>query len=237
MAPGAEVSFRCSRCRHVFDLPRAEPAIEDADEFAFDDEEGTAEVAVAAAEADDPVEPSAPPTRTPARFALRALLGVTFAYAILSVYLATHPESARRLLARLPVIGARLVEARLDPASVRLTKVRGEYQRVRSDHLVFVVSGTAVNASPVAVRGIQIRAYVSGAQLERQIVFCGAAPRDVQDLSLREIALLQTLEPPKDWALGPDETTSCLVVFPDPPADAHEFGAEVVAVRASGRGA
>jgi len=57
----------------------------------------------------------------------------------------------------------------------------------------------------------------------------------VQDLSLREIALLQTLEPPKEWTLAPGDQTGFLVVFAQPPTDLHEFGAEVVAVQAPPR--
>jgi hypothetical protein len=87
----------------------------------------------------------------------------------------------------------------------------------------------------VPVRGVQVEGRIAGAQEQRQVVFCGAAPRDVQDLSLREIALLQTLEPPKDWVLPPAEEATFLVVFPSPPAELREFGAEVVAVQAPAR--
>ena len=84
-------------------------------------------------------------------------------------------------------------------------------------------------------RSIQIEGRIAGAQEQRQVVFCGAAPRDVKELSLREIALLQTLEPPKDWSLAPGEQAAFLVVFAAPPTDLHEFGAEVVAVQAPSR--
>src|SRR5207248_10079066 len=92
-----------------------------------------------------------------------------------------------------------------------------------------------LNRSPVPVRGIQIEGRILGSQEQRQVVFCGAAPRDVQDLSLREIALLQTLEPPKEWSLSAGEQANFLVVFPGPPTDLREFGAEVVAVQAPPR--
>jgi hypothetical protein len=134
-----------------------------------------------------------------------------------------------------PLIGGRLVETRLHPGTVQLTNLRGEYERVQGDRLVFAISGTAINNSPVPVRGIQIEGRIVGAQEQRQVVFCGAAPRDVHDLSLREIALLQTLEPPKEWTLPPGEQTGFLVVFAAPPSELREFGAEVVAVQAPAR--
>jgi predicted Zn finger-like uncharacterized protein len=237
---GAEATYRCARCRHVFEVVPEEPAVVDDDDdaaveddrFAFDDEPDDAEEEPPAREQPERAQHTpAPRLNTPARFALRSLVGVSLGYAILSVYLYTHPEDARQLLRHIPLIGATLVETRLHPANIQLTKVRGEYQRVLGDQLVFVILGTAVNGSPVPVKGIQVEGRIKGAEEQRQVVFCGAARPDVQNLSLREIALLQTLEPPKEWTLGPSEETNFVVVFPGPPTDLREFSAEVVAVQ------
>ncbi len=212
---------------------------EDDDEprFTLDepDEEPTAGTIVARTPETRSRTEEPPAVRTPARFAVRCLVLVCLGYAVLSIYLFTHPELTREMLGAVPLIGAGLAETRLQPTTVRLTNVRGQYQRVQGDRLVFVVSGTAVNGSSLPVRGIQIEGRIIGGQEQRQVVFCGAAPRDVQDLSLREIALLQTLEPPKEWTLGPGEQASFLVVFPAPPTDLREFAAEVVAVQAPAR--
>lgn len=239
---GADTTFRCTRCRHVFsleaeetalDLPDEDEAADDAERFIFDEERDDD----SPSEADPPDEPDEPRrsrephVTTAAHFAVRALLGVTLAYACLSIYLWTHPEATQILLRRVPLIGARLAESRLNPASVQLTNVRGAYRRVQGDHLVFVISGTAVNNSPMPVKGVQVQGTIVGATEQHQVVFCGAAPRAVQDLSLREIALLQTLEPPKEWSLAPGEQADFLVAFAGPPADLKEFTAEVVAVQ------
>jgi hypothetical protein len=240
---GRGASYRCARCRHVFDTGGDEPAmVADADEvrdeprFTLGDDEP-----------DEPAEaepvhdvreerPAAAGTMSgTARFAVRSLAVVTLGYAVLSIYLYTHVDATRDWLRRIPLIGPRLSESRLQTATVQLTGVEGRYERVQGDRLVFIVSGTAVNASPLPVRGIQVEGRIIGAQEQRQVVYCGAAPRDVQDLSLREIALLQTLEPPKEWTLAPGDQTGFLVVFPQPPADLREFGAEVVAVQAPPR--
>ncbi len=109
--------------------------------------------------------------------------------------------------------------------------MRGEYLRVQGDQLVFVVSAVAINNSPVAVSGIQVEARIGGTRDDRRVVFCGTAPHEVRELSVREIALLQTLEPPKDWSLAPGEQTGCAVVFVTPPPDLREFSLEVVVVQ------
>src|SRR5207249_3491974 len=183
----------------------------------------------------DAPEEEGRPMKSPARFAVRTTLLVTLGFGVLSVYLYTNPEGVRTVFGGVPLIGARLTEARLHPAAVQLTDVKGGYERVQGDRLVFVISGTAVNNSAVPARSIQIEGRIAGAQEQRQVVFCGAAPRDVKELSLREIALLQTLEPPKDWSLAPGEQAAFLVVFASPPTDLREFGAEVVAVQAPSR--
>ena len=242
----AETTYRCARCRHVFEAFPEEPAVGGDDDtevdeqrFAFDDEPDDVEEEEPTRAEPEPEPDRSPPRArgaSPARFALRSFLGVSLAYGVLSIYLFTHPGATRQILRQIPLVGPTLVENRLHPASIQLLNVRGEYQRVLGDQLVFVILGTAVNGSPVPVKGIQVEGRIKGAEEQHQVVFCGAARPDVQNLSLREIALLQTLEPPKDWTLAPNDETSFVVVFPGPPTDLREFSAEVVAVQAPSRG-
>jgi predicted Zn finger-like uncharacterized protein len=249
---GPSETFRCARCRHVFDAEPEEPALvrggddveEDDDVFTFGDEDEAPAPDERPARRGRRREAGADETRdAPAagggpsvfRFAVRSLLAVTALYGVLSIYLYTHPERTRELLERVPLVGQSLAERRLHPENIQLADVRGDYRRVKGDRLVFVITGTAINASPVPVRGIQVQGRLAGATEQRQVVFVGAAPPDVQELSQREIALLQTIEPSRDWALAPGEQATFLVAFTDPPADLREFSAEVVAVQAPRR--
>ena len=242
-----DATFRCTRCRHVFDSTGEEPTltaggeddIEPDDEFvdepAFTRDDDQEDDPVAATE--KPARAPEPTLRgaSPVRFAVRAVLIITLAYAVLSIYLYTHPESVQRAFGRVPFLGPGLVEARVNPGNIQLVDVRGAYQRVKGDRLVFVIDATAVNNARIPVRAIQVQGRVTGVKETRQAVFCGAARREVRDLSLREIALLQALEPPKDWSLAPGEQASCVIVFTEPAGDLHEFSAEVVAVQAPPR--
>jgi hypothetical protein len=253
---GGESTFRCARCRHVFEDERPEPAL--ARDGSAEDDDGRDEPAFVFEDGDAPgddAEPELPPLRVrrpapasrptaaPERasrgstlgFAVRTWFVVCLGYFVLSVWLYTHPEDARTVLARVPLIGTALVETRVDPAEVQLTNVRGEYRRVKGDRLVFLVTGTAVNNSTVHVKRIQIEGRLVGARELRQVVFCCAAPRDVGDLGLHELAMLQSLEPPPDWALAPGEQADFLLVFSQPPPALREFSAEVVAVRTESR--
>lgn len=247
-------TFRCARCGHVFDAvpdePDATPAAgdepqdeagdaftdDDGERFAFDDadDEQTEEMDA------PPVSPAVEAARprrgtTPPRFAARMLVVVTLGYALFSAYIYTHVDETYRMLADVPLIGARLVERRLSPAVVQLAGLRGEYLRVKGDELVFTIAGTAVNGASIPVRGLRVEGWVTGAAEVRHSVTVGARPRQITDLSLREIGLLQSLEPPSTWRLAPGEAVEFLIVFPEPTEDLKEFGARVTSVRAAQR--
>ena len=193
--------------------------------------------AVAAGTAARPERTEARPARasSAASFAARMLVAVTLGYALVSAYLYTHVDAAYQMLADVPVIGPRLVERRLSPGVVELAGVRGEYVRVKGDELVFAIVGTAVNGATIPVRGLRVEAWVTGAAEVRHSVTVGARPREIRDLSVREIGLLQSLEPPPAWNLAPGETIEFLIVFPEPAEDLKQFGARVVSVRAARR--
>jgi predicted Zn finger-like uncharacterized protein len=257
---GRNPTYRCTRCRHVFspDEEAEAPAVEEDDPIAALDDDGDDTPAFTIEpsppllddalddEDDDARSParrrtprdSAPPAEpsSPARFALYLTIAVVLGYGLASIYFVTHPAEARALFARIPFIGDEMSETHLNAGNIQLTDVRGEYKRVPGDRLVFVISGTAINNAPVPVAGVQIQGRIIGPQEQRQVVYCGAVPENVTDLSVHEIDLLQTLKPSSDWLLRPGEQDRFLVAFVDPVQPLSEFAAEVVSVRsAAGR--
>src|SRR5256712_4855193 len=204
--PGADATYRCARCRHVSEAGASEPAMLSGDdeerEFAFDDEPEDGDAAPGPlAVADDAPEEEGRPMKIPARFAVRTMLVVTLGFGVLSVYLYTNPEGVRTLFGGVPLIGARLTEARLQPSAVQLNDVKGGYERVQGDRLVFVISGTAGNKPVVPARSIQIEGRIAGAQGQRQGGFFGAGPPGGQEALLRRNAPLHNPAPPNGLAL------------------------------------
>src|SRR5439155_8432544 len=125
-------------------------------EFAFDDEpeDGDAAPDPVAVAFDIAPGEEGRPMKSPARFAVRTMLLVTVGFAVLSVYLYTHPEGVRTAFGGVPLIGSLLTEARLHPTIVQLNDVKGRYERVQGDRLVFVISdrkSTRLNSSHVAI--------------------------------------------------------------------------------------
>jgi zinc-ribbon domain len=225
--------FRCSRCDHVFGpddgadepLPVSAPVPQRAAHGVPDDDEGEEP------EAADDAEATPPRRRSSARFALRAVLVVTLGFALLSIYVFMHRARVTEVLAQVPVVGPDLVALRLNPAHVQLTDVRGQFTRVHGDTLVFVITGRAINNAPVPVSAIEIQGSISGTGEQHRLVYAGAAPHHVNDLSQREIELLQTLQPPESWRLLPGEEGDFLVAFVDPPMPLRDFAVEVASVR------
>jgi predicted Zn finger-like uncharacterized protein len=229
---GAHPTFRCTRCEHVCDPDDAaeEPVLLDGD----DPDDPGDDLAVDEDDAATRDAPDPHPVRRPrsaARFALRGLVGVTLMFALLSIYLFMHRGRVTDLLARIPVLGPDLAATRLNPSHVQLTDVRGEYARTQGDALVFVVTGRAINNAPVPVSAVEIAGSVVGDGEQRRVVYAGAAPHQVAELSEREIDLLQVLEPPENWRLLPGEEGDFLLAFVDPPVPLREFAVEVASVR------
>jgi predicted Zn finger-like uncharacterized protein len=223
--------FRCSRCDHVFDphdgaqeSPLLAALVDDRDAESVPDDDAQVEGA-------DGDREERPRRRSAARCALRAVVAVTLAFALLSIYVFMHRARVAEVLAQVPVVGPDLVALRLNPAHVQLTDVRGQYTRVHGDTLVFVITGRAINNAPVPVSAIEIAGSINGTHEQRRLVYAGAAPHHVDDLSQREIDLLQTLQPPENWRLLPGEEGEFLVAFVDPPMPLREFTVEVASVR------
>lgn len=235
-------SYRCTRCRTVFHPEEPAPGTPDEGEpeFVFEDlpppEDPTQKPAASGSRTKRGPRDDDPPDihgADPARFAVRLVVVVTLLYGLLSIYLYTHPSVIRATVGRIPLIGSGLTETRLSPQSVRIANLKGEYLRVLGDHLVFAISGTAINTTTSAVRGVQIQGTIVGREKEdRLTIFCGTPPPVLENRSLQDILLFQKLQTPPDWSLAPGEQTPFTIVFTNPGTGLKTFAAEVVAVQA-----
>jgi predicted Zn finger-like uncharacterized protein len=165
-----------------------------------------------------------------ARFALRGLIAVTLAYAVLSVWASTHPDHFERLLGRIPVIGPRLAELPLDPGDVVLRDVRGEYAHLQSGELVFVVRATAANRAARPLRRIRVAGTVRGTEDRSLRASCGDPPADVRKTSRQMLTLMLDMRETRPTPVPPGATTTCEVIFVDPPRGLTDLSLEVVSV-------
>ena len=178
------------------------------------------------------VEPEAD-ERAPGRPWLVFVALVAILWANVALYLRNHPAEATTLLSHVPVAGPWLTEDRLLQMRLHLHDVTGTWQKIKDDRAVFIVSGRALNTSPRPLKGVQIESTLlgnGGKVLDTKAIFCGNAMsmKIVGDLSSKEISLLQRLEPPQRFEIGPGEAAAFTVVFMDPPNGMREFTARVV---------
>jgi len=179
----------------------------------------------AAAEEDDESAPGGV-----ARFALRGLIAVTLAYAVLSVWASTHPDHFERILGHIPIIGPRLAELPLDPSDVVLRDVRGDYDHLQSGELVFVIRATATNRAARALRRIRVAGKVTGDEERWVRASCGDPPADVRKTSRQMLTLMLDMRETRPTPVPPGASTTCEAIFVDPPRALTDLSLEVVSV-------
>jgi len=207
--------------REVPRRPRPEP--EEAMVFGDD------ELPPAAARGDD--------DRTKLRILGIFLAIVVVAYALLWRTLVAEPALADRWLGNVPVVGA-LATERLLAREIRLHDLAGRYDRIRHGRgdEVFIISGNAMSLATEPLHSVRIRGRAldgEGNVLDQKAIYCGNAVSAaiLNDLTPREVSVLQKIQPPARFTIAPGDTKSFLIVFMDPPPGIAAFTAEVVGAR------
>jgi len=235
-----------------FDLPPPDEPAEATAGAAAASDEALAEADLEEADADEPdgdVEDADEMTRR-ADTGVQSERGKLIVIAIfLAIVVAGYAGFAAALIAS-PALGERVIGAitqrlpllggfgneRLLTRKVALTDIAASYQRIKEDTEVFMITGRAINTSPVALHSVQIlgRLYdAAGQELERKTIYCGNAisTKVLKDLSPREVSVLQTLNPPSRFQIEPGQSATFVIVFMKPPPAAAEFSAQVVSAQ------
>lgn len=160
---------------------------------------------------------------------------VVAAYGLLARTLFANPALCDRLVGRLPFIG-RLGDERLLVRKIALSDVTGGYQRIKDGKEVFVITGKALNTASVPLHGVQVAGKLydnAGGPLGAKTISCGnvISAKVLKDLTPQEVSILQKLSPPRRFAIEPGEASTFVIVFMDPPGQAVEFSAQVVAAQ------
>jgi predicted Zn finger-like uncharacterized protein len=184
---------------------------------------------------DDEIAPPPTPRRRD-RYVVRGILIglalIVAAYGFLTHALFTNPALAKRLLGPLPLIGT-LASDRLLARDVTLVNVRGGFQRIKDDKEVFVIAGEAMSAAPMMLRDVEVQGKLLGAGgelLAEKTIFCGnvVSAKILESLTPREVSVLQTMAPPKEFGIKPGESAAFVIVFMEPPKGAADFSVQAV---------
>ena len=190
----------------------------------------------------DRVEQPARPTPTSHGTVLSSrlpilLLGLIVAgYASLTFIASSYIEQTAAVFSHLPVLGSLLDAERPSARHIALTKMRGGFWHTKDGHQVFAIAGRAENQATAPAQRIQIEGTLlgdSGQVLGQRLIFCGTetAPEVLESLSRRQVHILQSLMPPKQFWVAAGESVDFLIAFTDPPDRVVEFSSRVVAAQ------
>lgn len=169
-----------------------------------------------------------------------SLIGlILFAAGLVTLLHMINPQPLDGLLRRIPWYGAAVFDSKHYQSTLVFESLVSGVRPVLNQTEVFVVSGKLVNRNDQSMRQIQIEAQLfdaEGKQVGRQVTFVGNAisPKILEDMSLREISLLQSLKPQSAYHIPPNGSADFTIVFPKPEAAVASFSCRVLAADGGG---
>ncbi len=158
---------------------------------------------------------------------------ILFAAGLVTLIHMTHPEPLDNLLRRVPWYGAAVFDNRHYKSTLVFQSLVSGVRPILNQTEVFVVSGKLLNRNDQSVRQVQIEAQLfdeGGKQVGREVTFVGNAisARIIEDMSFREISLLQSLKPQSAYHIPPQGSADFTIVFPKPKAAVATFSCRVL---------
>ncbi len=182
-----------------------------------------------------PLPPSAPQETVFSLKLLILVLGlVVSGYAAFTFLAFSNLEIAATSLSHVPVLGRMLDAERPSARHIALTKMRGGFWLTKDKQRIFAIAGRAINQAGTRAQSIQIEGtllHANGQVLERRMIFCGTetAPEVLESLTRRQVNILQSLMPPKQFRVPAGKAVDFLITFTDPPSQIAEFSSRVIA--------
>ncbi len=163
-----------------------------------------------------------------------SLVGLAvFAFVLVSVIYQMSPQALDSLIRRIPWYGEAVFENRHFKRTLAFESLVSGVQPALNRTEVFVVSGKLVNGNDRGIHRVRVEAQLfdaEGKPLARQAIFLGNAisAKIIEEMSLREIALLQSLKPQNPYPIPPNESVNFTIVFPKPGAAVESFSCRVL---------
>lgn len=162
---------------------------------------------------------------------------VLMAFGLLALTHQINPQPLDSLLRQVPWLGSTLFESRHVKKTLVFESLVSGVRSVLNQKEVFVVSGKLVNRNDRSVHQVRIEAQLfdaDGRQLGKQVTFVGNAisAKIIQDMTFREISLLQSLKPQNAYQIPANASADFTIVFPKPKTAVESFRCRVVSAEA-----
>jgi len=168
-----------------------------------------------------------------------SLLGILlFVFSLVTMTYQVDPAPLESLIRKIPWYGSAIFESRHFKRGLALEALTSGLQPVLGQREVIIISGTLVNRNTRGVQDVQIEAQIydaEGKPLGKQTIFLGSAiaSKIIQDMTPREISLLQSLKPQNVYRIEPNESVRFTIVLPKPEQGVSAFSCRVVSAEAT----
>jgi hypothetical protein len=160
---------------------------------------------------------------------------------IFSVVTLTYQASPARLesfIKNIPWFGPMVIKNNHLRDGILVQSLRSGFHIIEGGHKVFVISGEVVNRTQVSVREIRVEGLTytkEGEEIESQAISIGnpISKKLLQDMTAREISVLQELKPQKQYEIPPDKSATFIIVFLKPPENIKAFSCKVLSAKAA----
>lgn len=170
---------------------------------------------------------------------LASLLGLAvLAFVLVALIYQANPQPLDSLIRRIPWYGSAVFDNRHFKQTLVVESLASGVQPVLNQTEVFIVSGKLTNRNDRSVHRVRIEARLfdaEGKQIGQQVTFVGNAisAKIIQDMTFREISLLQSLKPQSNYQIAPNGSADFTIVFPKPKTAVESFSCRVVSAEAA----
>ncbi len=146
------------------------------------------------------------------------------------------PTQLESLIKAIPWFGPLVITNNHLREGIVVSSLRSDFQTIFGGHRVFVISGKIINRTSVSVGEIRVEGQiysVGGERIKSQAISVGNAisTKIIQDMTAREISILQRLKPQKRFEIPPEESAAFTIVFLKPTKKIKSFSCRVLSAK------
>ncbi|MCZ6622445.1 MAG: zinc-ribbon domain-containing protein [Deltaproteobacteria bacterium] len=167
---------------------------------------------------------------------LFGLLLLIFFMTTLTYQYQAKPTQLESLIKVIPWFGPLIIKNNHLRKGIVVSSLRSDFQTIFGGHRVFVISGKIINRTSVSVGEIQVEGQIysaEGEKIKSQAISVGNAisTKIIQDMTAREISILQRLKPQKRFEIPPEESAAFTIVFLKPTEKIKSFSCRVLSAK------
>lgn len=161
-----------------------------------------------------------------------------FVFSLVTMTYQVDPAPLESMIRSIPWYGSAIFESRHFKRRLELDSLASGFQRVLGDQEVVIISGKLLNRNTESVGNVQIETQIYDAEgnpVGKETVYLGNAlsSKNIQDMTTREIALLQSLKPQNSYRIEPNRAVPFTIVLPKPNEEVAAFSCRVVSAEST----